>query len=227
MSALTLEAPAAPPLLAVRDEHRKWPKTPRLTTPFVITEKIDGTNACVAISRIDHGGEVTAADLDFDNHPGVRVVFGSGAAVWAVRAASRTRWIEPGQKDNFGFAQWVHENAEALTALGPGRHYGEWFGRGIQRGYGMDIRCLALFDEQWRNALPYGLPENVGVVPRIATAAGHELSKRVAWALDHLDRDGSYVGEPGAVAEGVVVASMNSNPIRFKALADEPEWSTI
>ncbi|THV39662.1 RNA ligase family protein [Glycomyces buryatensis] len=226
MQTPTLERPEAAPLLAVRDEHRKWPKTPRLTTPFVITEKLDGTNACVAISRLGDRDGVSAADLDFPEHYGVTVAFTHGAC-FAVRAASRTRWIAPGDRDNFGFAGWVRENAEALTVLGVGRHYGEWFGRGIQRGYGMSNRCFALFDEKWRNALPYGLPPNVGVVPRVATAAGHELTKRVAWALDHLDKDGSYVGAPGAVAEGVVVTSMNSNPIRFKALADEHEWSTI
>jgi hypothetical protein len=226
MHAPTLERPEAAPLLAVRDEHRTWPKTPRLTVPFVITEKIDGTNSCVAVSRLGDRDGVAAADLDFPEHHGVRVVF-TEAGCFALRAASRTRWIAPGPKDNFGFAAWVHEHAEQLVNLGPGRHYGEWFGQGIQRGYGMSNRCFALFDEKWRNSLPYGLPANVGVVPRVATAAGHELSKRVAWALDHLDREGSYVGEPGAVAEGVVVASMSSHPIRFKALADEPEWSTI
>ncbi|MEU6246461.1 RNA ligase family protein [Glycomyces sp. NPDC047010] len=223
----TLERTDTPPkLLAVRDEHRKWPKTPRLTTPFVITEKLDGTNACIAISRLGDRSGVSAADLDFPEHHGVTVVYTEDGC-FAVRAASRTRWIAPGPRDNFGFAQWASEHAGPLTLLGVGRHYGEWVGRGIQRGYGMDHRVWALFDEKWRNALPYGLPPNVGVVPRIATAAGHELTKRVAWALDHLDKEGSYIGAPGAVAEGVVVTSMNSNPIRFKALATESEWSTI
>jgi len=224
METPVLERTETAPLLAVRDEHRKWPKTPRLTTPFVITEKIDGTNSCVAISRLGDRDGLSAADLDFPEHHGVTVVFTHGAC-FAVRAASRTRWIAPGPRDNFSFAEWVHENAEALTVLGVGRHYGEWFGRGIQRGYGMTERCWALFDEKWRGALPYGLPPNVGVVPRVATAAGHELSRRVAWALDHLDKEGSYVGAPGTRAEGVIVTSMTHSPIRFKALADEPEWS--
>ena len=38
----------------------------------------------------------------------------------------------------FGFARWVETNRERLiTLLGPGLHFGEWWGSGIQRGYGL------------------------------------------------------------------------------------------
>src|SRR5690606_40023600 len=59
---------------------------------------------------------------------------------------SRKRLITP-TADNFGFARWAFERAEILApSLGEGLHYGEWWGKGIQRGYGMDTRVFSLFD---------------------------------------------------------------------------------
>ena len=48
--------------------------------------------------------------------------------------------------DNHGFARWVSENAEELLKLGEGRHYGEWHGKGIQRGYGLEEKRFSLFN---------------------------------------------------------------------------------
>lgn len=62
-------------------------------------------------------------------------------------AGSRTRYITP-ENDNFGFARWVKEHAQELARLGPGRHFGEWWGNGIQRGYGLKggDKRFSLFD---------------------------------------------------------------------------------
>ncbi len=85
-------------------EFKGWPKIPRNKGNNVtITEKIDGTNACVIV----RDGEV-------------------------VGFQSRNRLIKPGD-DNMGFAFWGHENREALATLGDGYHYGEWAGPGIQK----------------------------------------------------------------------------------------------
>jgi hypothetical protein len=85
-------------------EFKGWPKIARdRGNTITITEKIDGTNACVII------------------RDGV-----------LVGMQSRNRLIKPGD-DNMGFAFWAHENAEALTTLGDGYHYGEWAGPGIQK----------------------------------------------------------------------------------------------
>lgn len=84
----------------------EFPKMARLSRECIITEKIDGTNAQVCITE---DGQVLAG--------------------------SRTRWITPAD-DNFGFAAWVKANEDQLRLLGPGRHFGEWWGSGIQRGYG-------------------------------------------------------------------------------------------
>lgn len=94
-----------------------FPKIPRLNRKIVVTEKIDGTNASIIITD--------AGD---------------------VQAASRTRLISV-KSDNFGFAAWVAEHREELVAgLGPGRHFGEWWGRGIQRNYGQTERHFSLFN---------------------------------------------------------------------------------
>jgi hypothetical protein len=85
-------------------EFKGWGKTPRNKGNTVtITEKIDGTNACVIV----RDGEV-------------------------IGAQSRNKLINIGE-DNMGFAAFVWENREALATLGDGYHYGEWAGPGIQK----------------------------------------------------------------------------------------------
>lgn len=85
-------------------EFRPWPKTPRPKgARIIITQKMDGTNACVIIED----GEV-------------------------VGVQSRNRLIRVGD-DNMGFAAFVEAHKEELKALGNGYHYGEWAGPGIQK----------------------------------------------------------------------------------------------
>lgn len=93
----------------------------RLNREIVITEKIDGTNAQIHIED-----------------DGVTMLVGS-----------RTRWITPAD-DNYGFARWAEENKEELLKLGPGSHFGEWWGAGIQRKYGMPCKVFSLFNtDRW------------------------------------------------------------------------------
>jgi len=95
----------------------------RLSRDCIVTEKIDGTNASIYIGAYD--------PLDSNCLGGQ---FG-GEEPLGIWAGSRTRWITP-QDDNFGFAQWVLDNAVELFKLGVGHHFGEWWGSKIQRGYG-------------------------------------------------------------------------------------------
>jgi len=88
-------------------EFIEFGKIARLSRNCTVTEKIDGTNACVFIGE----------DGEF-------------------LTGSRTRWITP-EADNYGFAKWAQANKDALMQLGPGRHFGEWWGSGCQRGYGL------------------------------------------------------------------------------------------
>ena len=115
---------------------------------------------------------------------------------------SRKRWITP-EDDNFGFAAWAYEHAHELVAvLGYGRHYGEWWGKGIQRGYDLDERRLSLFNvNRWRFS---DLPERVETVPIISTCQGLDLSAALDVALDDLRYGGSYAAPGFRNPEGVV-----------------------
>jgi len=107
-------------------EFKPFDSIPRLSKTIVISEKIDGTNACIHVS--DDGMTVTAG--------------------------SRSRWITPGD-DNFGFARWVHDHTDELRGLGPGYHYGEWWGAGIQRRYGLQEKRFSLFNAgRWETERP-------------------------------------------------------------------------
>lgn len=119
-------------------EFESFKKIPRLSREIVITEKIDGTNAQILI--VPSRGLSCVEELDCVV-PGDRM----NPNAMTIFAGSRNRWIQPGN-DNFGFAAWVKEHAEELLKLGPGRHFGEWFGSGIQRGYGLKEKRFALFN---------------------------------------------------------------------------------
>jgi hypothetical protein len=116
-------------------EFVAFPKMPRMFRECIITEKIDGTNACVCIT--EDGQFLTG---------------------------SRSRWITP-QDDNFGFAGWAEAHRDELMKLGPGTHFGEWWGSGIQRGYG-----LTNGEKRWSlfNVARWCLPDQEP--KRIATA---------------------------------------------------------
>lgn len=109
-------------------EFREFPKMPRISREMIITEKIDGTNAQIFINKVE------LDDLSDSNILTIQ----DGLTL---RAGSRTRWIQCGKdKDNYGFAAWAKENTTELFKLGEGRHFGEWWGKGIQRGYNMGER---------------------------------------------------------------------------------------
>jgi hypothetical protein len=114
-----------------------FPKLARLNREVCISEKIDGTNSQVFITPISKDSQDPFC-LDY--------WYGPDASTWGIYAGSRTRWLQPGKPDNYGFAAWVKENIEELKKLGPGRHFGEWWGRGIQRNYGLSERRFSLFN---------------------------------------------------------------------------------
>lgn len=58
---------------------------------------------------------------------------------------SRNRWITP-EDDNYGFSRWAHEHKDELLLLGEGHHFGEWWGQGCQRGYGLTEKRFSLFN---------------------------------------------------------------------------------
>lgn len=126
-------------------EFQPFGKLARLNREIVITEKLDGTNAQILIvptTELNAGSSYPDATYVGDlAEPGSVAIF----------AGSRNRWITSGN-DNYGFAGWVRANAEELKKLGPGRHFGEWWGNGIQRGYGLKEKRFSLFNvHRWKS----------------------------------------------------------------------------
>jgi hypothetical protein len=174
----------------------------RLSREMIITEKIDGTNSQILITE------------DGDMFVG-----------------SRNRWITP-QNDNFGFARWVEGNKSEILKLGPGRHFGEWWGSGIQRGYNLPKgeKRLSLFNvTRW--AL-YGtepqriqmtdptiekyqdmLPECIGLVPVLYR--GMFDTYFIDNTIDMLIKHGSFASHGFMDPEGIVVFHTAGN-VGFK-----------
>jgi hypothetical protein len=164
-------------------------KIGRLKRDMVITEKIDGTNAQVYIAQALHPLEGALAHRPLGT-----------AGDLSMFAGSRNRWITP-DDDNFGFAKWVQANAEELFTLGPGRHFGEWWGQGIQRGYGLTEKRFSLFNTFRHQGA--GLPACCSVVPvlRIHTFD----SGLIDAALEDLRVNGSKAAPGYMNPEGVIV----------------------
>lgn len=181
-------------------EFTPWPKTARLFRDITVTEKIDGTNAAIHISP---SYEVAVPSL-FELKPGEAIVDGR---LWRLSAQSRRRLITP-DADNFGFARWVYDNAaELVRLLGEGLHYGEWWGHGIQRGYGRDSRSFSLFNTarydhlNHDDAAMFG-DSRVNTVPVLYEGTFDQ--DRITGALSMLGKYGS-IAAPGMAAEGICV----------------------
>lgn len=168
-------------------EFVEFPKMPRLSREIVVTEKIDGTNAQVHITEDGR-----------------------------ILAGSRTRWITP-EADNFGFAAWVEANKADLLTLGPGSHFGEWWGAGIQRRYGLSEKRFSLFNvDRWGEIRP----ACCSVVPVLYR--GIFCTRKIDDQLDSLMRCGS-VAAPGFMKpEGVVVYHI-AGRLGFKKTIEKDE----
>lgn len=163
-----------------------FPKMPRLFREIVITEKLDGTNAQIYID-------------DAEKADGEEIVVIGDFAIWA---GSRNRWLRSGGKDdNYGFGAWVEAGAPELIGLGKGRHFGEWWGRGIQRAYGMEERKFSLFNvARWGN--PGARPACCDVVPVLYRGEFSMLT--VEGVLSQLAKHGSVAAPGFTDPEGII-----------------------
>lgn len=147
-------------------------KIARLSRNCVVTEKIDGTNASIFIGE---SGEFLIG--------------------------SRTRWITP-EDDNYGFARWAYTNKEQLLQLGPGHHFGEWWGLGIQRNYGVKEKRFSLFNTaRWSDEVVR--PFCCGVVPVLYS--GIFDTQEILRVLENLRQNGSQAAYGWMKPEGIVV----------------------
>lgn len=188
-------------------EFVEFPKMARLRRECIITEKIDGTNAVIHIS--DDGLFLTG---------------------------SRSRWITPAD-DNYGFSAWAHKNIAALMTLGPGTHFGEWWGSGCQRGYGLrngekrwslfNVARWCLFDQEPQR-IPTAdpriekyqqrLPECCHLVPVLFR--GLFDTARVDESLEGLRLHGSKAAPGFMKPEGVVCYHVAGN-VGFKTTLEK------
>jgi len=200
----------------------KFPSLTRFSHGWTITEKLDGSNACVVIVQAN---EVAAGQV-----PAEAKLFYSAATDLVVLAQSRKNLIFPGKTtDNFGFAQFVKDNAEEFVAkLGEGRHFGEWVGKGVnKRGYNLDQKRFVLFNtHRWTGA---DLPERVDVVPVLAEgyididATEDRIAVGAAvGALAMLKQSGSVYAPGFMDPEGVVMRHGPSGTL-FKKTFDYDE----
>jgi hypothetical protein len=162
-------------------EFKEFQKIPRLSRDVVITEKIDGTNASIYIGE---NGEFLTG--------------------------SRTRWITP-ENDNAGFARWANEHKEELMTLGIGHHFGEWWGCGIQRNYGLKEKRFSLFNVGiWIKDKAIALagkqqycPDCCHVVPILETYTFDSV--RINEVLEYLQTHGSLASPGFMNPEGIVL----------------------
>lgn len=160
-------------------------KIPRLSRPIIITEKIDGTNAVIYIGE----------DGEF-------------------KTGSRNRWITP-EDDNHGFSSWAYGNISELLSLGPGLHYGEWWGCGIQRGYGQASKRFSLFKSD-------NIPACCETVPILYS--GNFSMEAVDATLAELEQSGSKCAPGFMHPEGIVLYHSAAN-VRFKKTIDDDDFA--
>jgi hypothetical protein len=175
-------------------DFQEFKKIPRLSREIIVTEKIDGTNGVIYL----------------DNHCNVY-------------AGSRNRWLwceyqDKIYNDNMGFANWVKEHKTELKLLGRGFHYGEWYGKGIQRGYGLQEKRFALFNTvKWVNN-PY-LPFCCEVVPIIGKLEFN--TEKIAVLLEWLKVHGSTAVPGYMKPEGIVIFHAASGRLFKKTIEND------
>ena len=207
-------------------EFTPFPKIPRLSRRTIITEKIDGTNASVFIAY--------ANDPDAQFEKPVAAI-----GDFVIMAGSRTRWITP-ESDNYGFAAWVRDNSTDLVNLGVGHHFGEWFGRGINRNYGLQDRRFMLFNtDRWclHCHEPKDIPTNNPTVKKsqcrapkccdVATVLydGDFMTDAAESCLDYMEHNGSLQVPGFNKPEGIVIYHTAGNYLFKKTIEkdDQPK----
>lgn len=193
-----------------------FPKIPRMRRQVAVTEKIDGTNACVrwepvADELLDDPNVLDAKYLK-DQH-------GTDLGFHLLFAQSRSKFIAPGKTtDNYGFAGWAKDNADDLVKLGPGSHFGEWWGYGIQRGYIQQRKRFSLFNvNRWGDGKAER-PACCDVVPLL----GYVEHDGIQPLIDKLRTEGSVAAPGFMMPEGVVIYHTQSKQL-YKILLDGDE----
>lgn len=165
-------------------EFIKFGSIARISRDMIITEKLDGTNAQICI--------------DADGN---------------IQAGSRNRWLTV-EDDNYGFAKWVEANKEDLLKLGEGRHFGEWWGQGIQIKYGLSEKRFSLFNiGKWNEETK---PECCHTVPILYR--GEFSTVAMDTVLHTLKTVGSAAAPGFMKPEGIVIYHKHSGTLFKKTI---------
>jgi hypothetical protein len=182
-------------------EFVAFPKIPRLSRECTITEKIDGTNGQIFIN-----------------------------AEYQVFAGSRNKWVLGPDgligPDNYGFGKWVLDHKDELIAgLGIGTHFGEWWGQGIARRYGLNERRFSLFNTSiWADDTVR--PKCCHVVPVLFLGAFDTLMADNM--LHDLKVNGSKASPGFMKPEGIIIYHMAASQYFKKTVEnDEAPKSTL
>jgi RNA ligase len=206
----------------MENEFVGFPKMARLSRPVIVTEKIDGTNAQIFIECVP---VAWPHDATLENEL-YSTVPGGAESKLIMRVGSRTRYLREGE-DNHGFFAWCRRNAEELFKLGHGRHFGEWWGCGIQRGYGLKEKRFSLFNTQrWtymldddddkREVVPYCCH----IVPILWQ--GMFDTKEIRAQMDELTVSGSRAVPGFMKPEGIVIWH-DAGHVGFKKTIEKDE----
>lgn len=187
-----------------------WAKTGRFFRDIVVTEKIDGTNAAIGIIPIDEidrvhpEGKPEEAQI-LDQHIIADVTVNGER--FGLYAQSRNKLLSL-QFDNASFARYVHNNADGLADyLGVGLHFGEWWGSGIQRAYGLKggEKHFSLFNTR-RHKEPYTAITSNDLVRGVPVLyEGPMDQEMIEAALQHLRTTGSEAAPGFMNPEGVCI----------------------
>jgi len=254
-------------------KFQKFNKIPRLSRDCIITEKIHGTNAQIAIfsgkyfqeyiedcdsqaiikpDRVQNQEDVEkfinkyclyihpktsiAIAGSFDPLTNITKPLGYDYQELYIFAGSKKRWLDCSSNgDNYGFAKWTKENASELIKLGQGRHYGEWWGYGIQHGYGLKEKRYSLFNVgKWCEIHPQVIsidpktkvkkyqnicPKCCKVVPILYK--GLFDTQKIEIILNELKQHGSYAVPGFMNPEGIVIFHQASNHLFKKTIEND------
>ena len=155
-----------------------FPKIPRFENEsIIITEKIDGTNAQIYI--------------DIDGN---------------IQSGSRNRWVTC-ESDNYGFASYVETIKYFFEGIRDFRIYGEWWGHGIQRGYGLTEKRFSPF------YLPRGMEEKLPFTSVPILYHGEFKMNILDKIIQDLKENGSKAAPGFSRPEGVVIYAEQSKAL--------------
>lgn len=171
-----------------------FPKIFRFSREVIVTEKLDGTNAQIHFTDVGN-----------------------------MFVGSRTKWITS-EDDNYGFAKWAHDNRTELEKLGPGSHFGEWWGAGIQRKYDLKEKRFSLFNvSRWSDDAVR--PACCHVVPELWRGSFDEMDPEQI--LNELKTSGSKAAPGFLKPEGIVIFHVSSNFLFKKTIEKDEEPKSV